>query len=166
MTNEGELEKHLKRFAENNGYKYVSFFHTEYKSLEATMKLWSTAAAVIGPHGGAFTNMLLAPKGTTIVEFLPNGAIFTGPTFKEHLAPYQQAMVLGHRYYAVMSQFSKRDDIIVNIREVLDILNGILRQFTVCITPLRLVIDNGYDIQSKSMTMNPLYTNDIMCSFL
>ena len=125
VTNEGELEKHLKRFAQSKGYEYVSFFHTEYKSLEATMELWSTAVAIIGPHGGAFTNMLFAPKGTTVIEFLPNGSIFTGPTFKEHLAPYQQAMALGHKYYAVMSQFSKRDDIIVNIREVLDILSGI-----------------------------------------
>ena len=73
--------------------------------------------------------------GTTVVEFLPNGVIFTGRTFKEHLAPYQQAMALGHKYYAVMSQFSKRDDIVVNIHEVLDILNGIQRQFYVCIKP-------------------------------
>ena len=135
VTNEGELEQHLKQFAQNNGYNYVPFFHTEYKTLEATMELWSTAVAVIGPHGGAFTNMLFAPKGTTVVEFLPNGVIFTGRTFKEHLAPYQQAMALGHKYYAVMSQFSKRDDIVVNIHEVLDILNGIQRQFYVCIKP-------------------------------
>ena len=125
VINEGELEKHLRRFAGNNGYEYVTFFHTDYKKLDDLLELFSRAVAIVGPHGGAFTNMMFAPKGTLVVEFIPNGAIFTGPTFKEHLAPYQQAMVMGHKYYAVMSQFSRRDDITVNIREVLEIMSKI-----------------------------------------
>lgn len=125
VTNEGELEKHLRRFAGNHGYEFVTFFHTDYKKLDGLLELFSKAVAIIGPHGGAFTNMMFAPKGTLVVEFIPNGAIFTGPTFKEHLAPYQQAMVMGHKYFAVMSQFSRRDDITVNIREVLEILSKI-----------------------------------------
>lgn len=123
VVNEGPLEGHLKQFAQTHGYEYTTFIHSDYKTLEATMELWSTAAVVIGPHGGAFSNLLFAPKGCMVIEFLPNGAIFTGTTFKDHLAPYMQAMVLGHQYYAVMSQFSKRDDITVNIREVLEILD-------------------------------------------
>lgn len=126
VMNESELEKHLRMFAEANHYDYVPFFHGEYRDLASLLELWSQAAVVIGPHGGAFTNMMFAPKGTVVIEFLPNGAVFTGTTFKEHLSVYQEAMVMGHRYFAVMSSFTKRDDITVNIREVMEILkNGV-----------------------------------------
>jgi hypothetical protein len=35
----------------------------------------SSACALVGPHGGAFANMIFAPKNTTIVEFLPLRAL-------------------------------------------------------------------------------------------
>ena len=99
---------------------------THYSDLDSLLQLWSSAAVVIGPHGGAFSNILFAPKGCVVVEFLPNGAIFTGSTFKEHLSTYQQAMLLGHRYFAVMSPFTKRDDMTVNVDEVMNILDKTL----------------------------------------
>ena len=137
VMNESELEKHLLMFAEANHYDYVRFFHGDYHSLASLLELWSQAAVVIGPHGGAFTNMMFAPKGTVVIEFLPNGAVFTGTTFKEHLSVYQEAMVMGHRYFAVMSSFTKRDDITVNIRDVIEILkNGVktIAVLTLCST--------------------------------
>ena len=66
-----------------------------------------------------------------VIEFLPNGAVFTGTTFKEHLSVYQQAMVMGHRYFAVMSTFTKRDDITVNMREVMEILKNMVKTVSV-----------------------------------
>ena len=126
VVNEAVLEEQLKRFASEHGFQYVSFFHTDYSDLDSLLQLWSSAAVVIGPHGGAFSNILFAPKGCVVVEFLPNGAIFTGSTFKEHLSTYQQAMLLGHRYFAVMSPFTKRDDMTVNVDEVMNILDKTL----------------------------------------
>lgn len=131
VMNESELEQHLKLFAEANHYNFVTFFHNEYTDLERLLELWSQAAVIIGPHGGAFTNMMFAPKGAVVIEFLPNGAVFTGTTFKEHLSVYQQAMVMGHRYFAVMSTFTKRDDITVNMREVMEILKNMVKTVSV-----------------------------------
>ena len=122
VVNEAALESELKQFAADNGYQYVSFFHTDYSNLDSLLQLWSSAVAIIGPHGGAFSNILFAQKGCLVIEFLPNGVIFTGPTFKEHLSTYQQAMLLGHRYFAVMSSFTKRDDMTVSVEEVMTIL--------------------------------------------
>ena len=122
VANEQELERKIQQFASEHGYNYVSFFHSDYGDLEELLRLWSSAVAVVGPHGGAFSNILFAPKGCYVIEFLPNGPIFTGPTFKEHLSTYFQAMLLGHRYFAVMSPFTKRDDMTVNEKEVLNIL--------------------------------------------
>lgn len=132
VVNEAVLEGQLKQFAAEHGYQYVPFFHTDYNDVDSLMQLWSSAAAVIGPHGGAFSNILFAQKGCLVIEFLPNGAIFTGSTFKEHLSTYQQAMLLGHRYFAVMSPFTKRDDMTVNVEEVMNILEKSLLSFCVC----------------------------------
>lgn len=122
VVNEPELERHIRRFAEEVGYRFVTFFHSDYNSLDELLELWSSAAMVLGPHGGAFANIQFAPKGTYVVEFLPNGAIFNGPGFKDHLSTYLHAMALGDRYYALMSAYSKNDDIVVNIRDVLNLL--------------------------------------------
>lgn len=124
VVNEPELERHLQKAANEAGYQYVSFFHTDYTTLEKTLELWSTAAVVIGPHGGAFANIEFAPKGTVVIEFLPNGAIFNSPAFKEHLSTYQQAMALGHRYYPLMSNYAKNNDMIVSVRDVLTTLKN------------------------------------------
>lgn len=126
IVNEPELEIHLQKVATDAGYQYLSFFHTDYTTLEKTLELWSTAAVVIGPHGGAFANIAFAPKGTIVIEFLPNGAIFNSPAFKEHLSTYQQAMALGHRYYSMMCAYSKNDDMIVNMRDLLTTLKNAL----------------------------------------
>ena len=73
-----------------------------------------------------FANIAFAPKGTIVIEFLPNGAIFNSPAFKEHLSTYQQAMALGHRYYSMMCAYSKNDDMIVNMRDLLTTLKNAL----------------------------------------
>lgn len=122
VVNEPELERHIRRFAEEAGYRFVTFFHSDYNNLDELLELWSSAALVLGPHGGAFANIQFAPKGTYVVEFLPNGAIFNGPGFKDHLSTYLHAMALGDRYYALMSAYSKNDDMVVNIRDVLNLL--------------------------------------------
>ena len=140
VVNEAVLEGQLKQFAAEHGYRYVPFFHTDYNDADSLMQLWSSAAAVIGPHGGAFSNILFAQKGCLVIEFLPNGAIFTGSTFKEHLSTYQQAMLLGHRYFAVMSPFTKRDDMTVNVEEVMNILEKSLSLYCVFQTKLILLL--------------------------
>ena len=139
VVNEPELERHLHHFAEENSYQYISFFHSDYHSINEMLDIWSTAMIVIGPHGGAFANIEFAPKGTNVIEFLPNGAIFNSPSFKDHLSTYEQAMALGHRYYAMMSAYTKNDDLIVNIRDLLTTVKKIcgketsLRSFVVCL---------------------------------
>ena len=126
MSNEQEVERYLQRFAKERGFEFVLFYHAEYDSLQKTMELWSSAAIVVGPHGGAFANIAFAPKGTLVMEFLPNGSIFHSPAFKEHLSTYQQAMALGHRYYPIMSTYVKNDDMVVNVRDVLSTLEKAL----------------------------------------
>ena len=37
------------------------------------LDLFSTAEAVIGPHGAGFTNLIFSPQGTKIIEFFPPG---------------------------------------------------------------------------------------------
>jgi len=55
------------------GYELVIFDHKKYASVIEIAELMSSAALVIGPHGGAFTNNIMLPAGTVIVELLPKG---------------------------------------------------------------------------------------------
>jgi hypothetical protein len=67
VRNEDEIIEHLRgRFGDK-----LYEFQGERHNLQATKDLFSRARAVIGPHGGAFCNLLFAPSSTKVVEFLP-----------------------------------------------------------------------------------------------
>lgn len=63
-------------------------------------KIFSQAAFIIGPHGGAMANMIFAPVNTTIIEFLPL-TYLKRKGQNERPCYFGLARGMGFKYYAV-----------------------------------------------------------------
>lgn len=65
-------------------------------------KIFEKARVIIGPHGGAFSNMIFAPVNTTIIEFLP---VKTLRYYKKEDRPcfLKLAYALQFKYFSVES---------------------------------------------------------------
>jgi capsular polysaccharide biosynthesis protein len=61
ISNEEELINELKKF----GFKII---HTENKTLEEQIQIFSECEILVSPHGAGMTNMLFMPKGSKIIE--------------------------------------------------------------------------------------------------
>jgi hypothetical protein len=61
ISNEEELINELKKF----GFKII---HTENKTLEEQIQIFSDCEILVSPHGAGMTNMLFMPKGSKIIE--------------------------------------------------------------------------------------------------
>ena len=126
MKNQQEVYKYL---LTKFGKDRILLFK-ETKDLKESKTLFSKAKIIIGVHGGAFYNMLFAPKGTHIIEASP----ITTPRDMRRIAHtifWQLSQVLGHNYWR-MSEYPtntlldlpinmyKLDTIITKIKEEYD----------------------------------------------
>ena len=59
-------------------------------NLNQLVEYYSTVKAVVGPHGGAFYNALLAPEGIDIIEMIPmmNTGKYPGQQYWDKLIPF------------------------------------------------------------------------------
>ena len=80
---------------------------------------------IMGPHGGAFYNMLFMRRGTTVIEFTPSTPSFHSLRYAVHMIVYLQAALLGNKYYNVMTN-PISDNMNVDVDEVVSILQSCL----------------------------------------
>ena len=76
---------------------------------------------IMGPHGGAFYNMIFMRRGTTVIEFMPRSPSFHSTAEAVHLIFYLQASLLGDKYYSVVSggSGSNMDVDVAVVKEIL-----------------------------------------------
>jgi len=91
---------------------------------------FSRALIMIGPHGGALSNMVFARPGTYVVEFIPMYN-FTQKGTKERSSKYVYyglSQACGHQYWYVPSpNFNfDRGGMEINVTEVLEIVKLVL----------------------------------------
>ena len=121
--NENEVVEHLKQYAEENN---LEFYFLTSTNLSKEYELFSNAKIVVGPHGGAFSNLIfLDPaKKPKVIEFCPyprktfrklfDGAI---ETFAEyHQIPY----ILPPE---VESEIKDMTDVSKKCRKILKLIN-------------------------------------------
>jgi capsular polysaccharide biosynthesis protein len=66
ILNHDEVLKMLKE-----KYPHIEWQVFDRLSIDETANLFSKARVIVGPHGAGFTNMIFAPKGIDIIEFMP-----------------------------------------------------------------------------------------------
>jgi Glycosyltransferase 61 len=86
LVNESEVESYLHQ----HGFETCL---PETLTLGEQVKLFSQAEVVVSTHGSAFTNILFAPPGLTVVDMIQPSMIRWGSVF------WAMAEELGHRYW-------------------------------------------------------------------
>jgi hypothetical protein len=100
--NPGRLIKNypaLKQALEIEFQDRVVEYESKDHTLNSTIALFSSASAVVGSHGGAFTNLIFAPMDTIVIEAMPcdsNGKVRLAHSGLMH---YVFASLLGHTYW-------------------------------------------------------------------
>ena len=96
-------------------------------SLDESIALFSRARIIIGVHGGAFYNMLFAPKGTHIVEILPtdeHGGF--APRSIAHTIVWQMSNLLEQPYWRISEKpLTARGNVQLSISKLKNILDQI-----------------------------------------
>ena len=112
------------------GLQRVVRFGNGRVDLTTANSLFSRAAAVVGVHGGAFYNIILAPAGCIVVELMPlvahRGQVAAPPRRLAHTIVWRMADALGHTYwrlYAVTS--SPRGDVTLSIDKLRSALTDV-----------------------------------------
>ncbi|KAK9807674.1 hypothetical protein WJX72_005900 [[Myrmecia] bisecta] len=101
----------------------VVYRHERYRNLEDDLAFWAGVKAVIGPHGGAFTNMVFVPQGALVIEFFPVDVASNRPPYPigegnpGHMYQTQAAM-LEHDYYFIKAD-SRADLMEVDSKQVI-----------------------------------------------
>ena len=74
VSNEAELISAIQRAAP--GYEVISFDSASYPTPEDTRAFFKDVRALVGPHGGAFYNMMWCGSDTAMIEFVPSRTHF------------------------------------------------------------------------------------------
>lgn len=97
--------------------------------LTTASRLFSRAAVVIGVHGGAFYNIILAPLGCRVVEVMPlvagHGHLVSRSRLA-HTVVWRMADALGHTYWRLYaSTSSPRSDVTLSVDKLRSALSGV-----------------------------------------
>ena len=84
IVNDNAVEALLQSYAADNNLDFVVFSHPDYPTLAAVYELFSSAEIVVGPHGGAFANLLFCKPGAKVVEIRPRVASTSVRTTSEN----------------------------------------------------------------------------------
>jgi hypothetical protein len=100
--------------------RFVEYDSKEH-TLNSTIALFSSAHAVVGSHGGAFTNLIFAPIDTVVIEAMPCDA--NGKLQLKHggVMHYVFASMLGQTYWR-MQVVSNDSDVDIDPATVIRIL--------------------------------------------
>ena len=96
MNSEEVLHFLLHRYGGNR----VVLFKGGY-SLAQSIDLFGKAKIIIGVHGGAFYNMMYAPRGTHVIEIMPTGSDGEIPRGLAHGIIWKMAGLLGQPYWRI-----------------------------------------------------------------
>jgi len=123
MINVDEVVTYLNKRYVTNSIIIVKGF----KSLSSSLDIFGNARIIIGIHGGAFYNLMLAPSSANIVEILP--VTKEGDITPDSLAYniiWKMATMLGQTYWR-MSEHSdnKFGNLFVNVTKLGHILDQI-----------------------------------------
>jgi len=101
------------------GRRRVARFGDGRVDLTTAGRLFSRAAAVVGVHGGAFYNILLAPRGCAVVELMPlvvDDRRRRPPRRLAHTIIWRVADALGHSYWRLYADASSpRHDVTLSV---------------------------------------------------
>jgi len=101
-----------------------------FSTREHSRDLFRRALMIIGPHGGAFSNMVFSKPGTVVVEFLPmyNFSQRGSPERTSKFVYYGLSQACGHRYWFVNPEKFDfdRGGMVVDVRDVLQIVDRTL----------------------------------------
>jgi len=114
------------------GRRRVARFGDGRTDLATADRLFSRAVAVVGVHGGAFYNIVLAPRGCVVVELMPLVARYghvdgTPPGGLAHTVVWRMAGALGHTYWRLYANAtsSPRTDVTLSIDNLRSALSGV-----------------------------------------
>ena len=125
VVNESILLSTIRPIVEEKNYELVVFNSKEYDNLDGLFSFLANIDVIMGPHGGAFYNMLFMRRGTTVIEFTPSTPSFHSLRYAVHMIVYLQAALLGNNYYNVMTN-PISDNMNVDVDEVVSILQSCL----------------------------------------
>jgi capsular polysaccharide biosynthesis protein len=105
----------------NQGEKVIIFRHRAYPVMQDYVNFFNAAKVLIGPHGGAFDNLILTPRDTLVMEFQP---IFRGQkrSFFPNAMMFYQTGMLDHRYYRCFEESQGMGNMNVRIDKVIAVL--------------------------------------------
>ena len=126
LNENGVLEYLVGRF----GVQRVARFGNGRVDLTTANTLFSRAAAVVGVHGGAFYNIVLAPPGCVVVEVMPlvtgHGHAGMPPRRLAHTVVWRMADALGHTYWRLYAATSSpRSDVSLSLDNLCSALTGV-----------------------------------------
>jgi len=113
------------------GLQRVVRFGNERVDLTTASRLFSRAAAVVGVHGGAFYNIILAPRSCVVVELMPlvvrHGHVAAPPRRLAHTVVWRMADALGHTYWRLYATTtSPRSDVTLPIDKLRSAITEIM----------------------------------------
>ena len=123
VLNEDQLVERLKAWTRKQGFEFVLFRASNYKTLDSLFLMLADVDVVIGPHGGAFYNMLFMRRGITVIEFMPDSPSFVSTSQAVHLIIYLQASLLGNNYFNIRAADKGRSNMEIDPSLVLEALN-------------------------------------------
>jgi len=124
VVNEPDVLKAIEDWMAANGRdeELLVFLHKDWPDLDDLIRLFNEhTLAVIGPHGGAFYNVVFCPANTLVVEFSPtrpNGSAYRWPE-----AVWWPSHFTGQRYYQLPIDTNTMA-MTVDPKMVVDILNA------------------------------------------
>lgn len=109
VLNEEEVLNRIKPIVEENGRELVLFNSSEFTDLDSLFDFLANVDIVMGPHGGAFYNILFMRRNISVIEFVQDHPSFHSMRYAVHMIIYLQASLLGDNYYSVMGKAVNHD---------------------------------------------------------
>lgn len=127
IDNEVEFLDRLRNVTKETRKELVTFVSSEYKDLDALRTLFRDTWMVIGPHGGAFSNIMFLSPPAKVMEFVPM-------TENHHGMPLfifaTQSLMLDLDYYGVPSAVTDPRwlNMNVDVPRVMETIERILKE--------------------------------------
>jgi hypothetical protein len=103
VLNERDMFSLLAEWGRSSDFEIVEFNHTQYSTVIELIEFWSSARALIGPHGGCFTNVVFMPANALVIEAFPLFRGVNRATRGMGQMMYIQSMFLEHEYWMLPS---------------------------------------------------------------
>jgi capsular polysaccharide biosynthesis protein len=123
VLNEDAMIEEIQKLVDERGQneKVVVFRHKDYPNFDDYLAFFNRAKVLIGPHGGAFDNLIFTPRDTLVMEFQPVERAAKRSFFPNAMMFYQTGM-LDHRYYRCFEDNKGNGNMDVRIDKVISVL--------------------------------------------